>query len=82
LKAANVSDAINVQRHAKWILMCARLQIIQNVYDAGLASKLVQKMRSNISFWEKHVKKRTAAINHNQPVTINFITIILRSNYL
>ena len=64
LKAANVSDAINVQRHVKWILMCARLQIIQNVYDAGLASRLVQKMRSNISFWEKHAPKKNSS---NQP---------------
>ena len=56
--------AINVQRHAKWILMCARLQIIQNVYDAGLASRLVQKMRSNISFWEKHAPKKNSS---NQP---------------
>ena len=64
LKAANVSDATNVQRHVKWILMCARLQIIQNVYDAGLASRLVQKMRSNISFWEKHAPKKNSS---NQP---------------
>ena len=64
LKAANVSDAINVQRHVKWILMCARLQIIQNVYDAGLVSRLVQKMRSNISFWEKHAPKKNSS---NQP---------------
>ena len=70
LTATNVSDAASVQRHVKWILMCARLQIIQNVYDAGLASRLVQKMRSNISFWEKHVRKRTATINHNHLVTI------------
>ena len=48
----------------KWILMCARLQIIQNVYDAGLASRLVQKMRSNISFWEKHAPKKNSS---NQP---------------
>ena len=64
LKAANVSDAINVQRHVKWILMCARLRIIQNVYDAGLASRFVQKMRSNISFWEKHAPKKNSS---NQP---------------
>ena len=64
LKAANVSDATNVQRHVKWILMCARLQIIQNVYDAGLASRLVQKMRFNISFWEKHAPKKNSS---NQP---------------
>ncbi len=70
-----MSDAINVQRHVKWILMCARLQIIQNVYDAVLASRLVRKDAIQYQFLWENMSKKNAATNHNQSVTINFIII-------
>ena len=34
-KTVNVSDAVCVQVHAKWMSMSGRLQIIRNVYDAA-----------------------------------------------
>ena len=41
---------------AKWMWMCAKLQIIRNASDAGPVSKLVLKMQSTTSLWENHRK--------------------------
>ena len=48
LSTTNVSDVVNARKHAKWMWMCARIQIIRNAYDVVPASRLVLKMRSII----------------------------------
>lgn len=71
LKTANVSDAISVPGHVKWISTCAGPQIIRNASDAEPASRPARRMRSTISFWEKRVRKRTPEINSQRSETID-----------
>lgn len=59
LKTANVSDAISVPGHVKWISTCAGPQIIRNASDAEPASRPARRMRSTISLWENVSEKDT-----------------------